>query len=264
MNFFFPHFFCLLSAALIGWLVGWLLGRLGRGRPSETFDVESAGKIRLATGERDRLAAENAHLRATIATLRAQLDKSNSELSDARTALAERNSLRGELETALAKLSLYEQTNGGNLHLEVEGTQKIIAGYEAELRKSEELIAQLQKQLHDLRRLKSDPRTILFPVDSPEITPEAASILDDIIPVLKGLNGVRIEIAGHTDNIDTEQHNNELSRRRAEAVREYLIVRDVPSHKLTAIGYGASRPLADNATEEGRKKNRRIEFQIKQ
>jgi outer membrane protein OmpA-like peptidoglycan-associated protein len=168
------------------------------------------------------------------------------------------------LETALAKLSLYEQTNGANRHLEVEGTQKIIAGYEAELSKSEELIAQLQKQLHDLRLLKSDPRTILFPVDSPEITPEAASILDDIIPVLKGLNGVRIEIAGHTDNIDTEQHNNELSRRRAEAVREYLIVRGIPSHKLTAIGYGASRPLADNATEEGRKENRRIELQIKQ
>jgi outer membrane protein OmpA-like peptidoglycan-associated protein len=264
MNFLFPHLFCLLSAALIGWLVGWLLGRLGRGRPSETFDGESAGKIKLATDERDRLNVENNDLKSTITTLRAQLDKSNRELSEARTLLSERNALRGELETALTKLSLYDQTNGGTLRVEVEGTQKMIAGYEADLRESEEVIAQLQRRINELRWLKWDMKNIVFPVDSPEITAEAASTLEEIIPVLKGLNGVRIEVAGHTDNVSTEQHNRELSQRRAETVREYLIARGVPSHKLTAIGYGASRPIADNATDEGRLKNRRIEFEIKQ
>lgn len=262
MNFFFPHFFCLLSAALIGWLVGWLLGRLGRGRPSGTFDGESAGRINLQTDESHRLTVENADLKLTINSLRAQLDKSNGELSEAHTLVAERNALRGELETALTRLSMYEQTNGGNLRVEVVGTQKMIAGYEADLRESEEVIAQLQKRVNELRWLKWDVKNIVFPVNSPEITSDAARTIEEVIPVLKGLNGVRIEVAGHTDDVDTEQHNRELSQRRAEAVREYLIVRGVPSHKLTAIGYGASRPIADNSTDEGRMKNRRIEFEI--
>jgi outer membrane protein OmpA-like peptidoglycan-associated protein len=219
--------------------------------------------MRLREDEHGRFQTENTGLKSTITMLRAQLDKSNSELSEAHTLVAERNALRGELETALTRLSLYEQTNGGNLRVEVEGTQKMIAGYEADLRESEEVIAKLQKRVNELRWLKWETKNVVFPVNSPEITPDAASTLEEVIPVLKGLNGVRVEVAGHTDNVDTEQHNRELSQHRAEAVREYLIVRGVPSHKLTAIGYGASRPIADNSTDEGRMKNRRIEFEIK-
>lgn len=263
MNFLFPHFLCLLSAALIGWLVGWLLGRLGRGRPSGTFDEESAGKINFTADESQRLTVENAHLKSAINSLRAQLDKSNGELSEARTLVAERNALRGELETALTRLSMYEQTTSGNLRVEVEGMQRMIARYEADLRESEETIAQLRTRVNELRWLKWDMNNIVFPVDSHEITADAANTLEEVFPVLKGLNGVRIEVAGHSDNVNTEEHNRALSQCRADAVREYLIARGVPSHKLTAIGYGASRPIADNATDEGRKKNRRIEFEIK-
>ena len=70
--------------------------------------------------------------------------------------------------------------------------------------------------------------------------------------------------SGHTDSIDSEEHNRDLSLRRAKAVREFLIERGVQPNILTAVGYGASRPIADNATELGRQQNRRIEFVVRQ
>jgi outer membrane protein OmpA-like peptidoglycan-associated protein len=275
MDFVFSHFSCLLFAALIGWLVGWLLGRLGRSRPAESLDVESAGKWRLVEEERNRLHVENADLKTRLhsyesltkeySSLRAQLDKSNSELSEARTQAAERNALRGELEAALTKLSLLEQTSGNTetMRVEVQGTQQMIAGYEADLRESEETIATLRKRIGELIWLKGDLKNIVFPVDSSEITSEANDVLEEAIAVLKGLNGVQVVISGHTDNVDNEEHNHDLSQRRAEAVRNHLITHGIPSHKLIAVGCGSARPIADNATEEGRSKNRRIEFEIR-
>ncbi len=274
MNFFFPHFLCLLSAALIGWLVGWLLGRLGMSRPSESLDVELAGKMRLLEDERNRLQVENAALKTNLtsheslareySSFRAQLDKANSELSEARSAAAERNALRGELEAALTKLSLLEQTQPNNelLRLELDGTKKMLPTYEADLREQEEEVARLRSRIGELEWLRWDLKNIRFPVDSAEITPQAEAVLDNVLPALKSLNGVKVDIEGHTDNIDSEEHNRDLSQRRAEAVRTYLIERGVPSHKLTAIGYGASHPIADNGTEEGRQMNRRIEFAV--
>lgn len=71
-----------------------------------------------------------------------------------------------------------------------------------------------------------------------------------------------IEIAGHTDKGKDYQYNMELSKARAEAVKEYLVKRGVNPNKLRAKGYGSTKPIADNETVEGRKLNRRVEFII--
>ncbi len=71
-----------------------------------------------------------------------------------------------------------------------------------------------------------------------------------------------IEVQGHTDNTGKAEINQYLSEKRAEAVRDYLIAKGVNFQRLSAVGYGSSKPIADNATKAGRAKNRRVEFNI--
>ena len=73
---------------------------------------------------------------------------------------------------------------------------------------------------------------------------------------------VSIEISGYTDNIGSNENNQELSEKRAIAVKQFLIVRGIDKKRIVAKGYGSNKPKADNNTEEGRAKNRRIEVKI--
>ena len=73
---------------------------------------------------------------------------------------------------------------------------------------------------------------------------------------------MKIEVAGHTDNTGDPDANVALSQRRAEVVQNYLIEHGIDAGRLSAKGYGASRPQASNETEEGRQENRRTEFKI--
>ena len=88
------------------------------------------------------------------------------------------------------------------------------------------------------------------------------AILNDIAKVFIDNPTYMVEIQGHTDNVGKYSSNVELSERRANAVRAYLIKQGVPAARLTAHGYGPDVPIADNDTVEGRLKNRRVEFNI--
>ncbi len=72
----------------------------------------------------------------------------------------------------------------------------------------------------------------------------------------------RVEVEGHTDSTATKQHNQRLSEQRAAAVKAYLVDKGIAADRLTTRGYGEDRPVGDNGTEEGRFKNRRVEFKI--
>ncbi len=99
-----------------------------------------------------------------------------------------------------------------------------------------------------------------FDNDSAKLRPEAIAILDKAAETLKQWGDIKVEVAGHTDSVNTDEYNLALSQRRAEAVREYLIGKGVPADRLTAKGYGESKPVADDDTPEGRFKNRRVEL----
>ncbi len=105
---------------------------------------------------------------------------------------------------------------------------------------------------------------IFFDVDSYMLNERSTAELDKIYQFLDQNSGVKIEISGHTDSTGTDAYNLELSGKRAEQVVDYLTSRGVKSDRLVARGYGSSRPVADNATEEGRAKNRRTELTILQ
>jgi outer membrane protein OmpA-like peptidoglycan-associated protein len=74
------------------------------------------------------------------------------------------------------------------------------------------------------------------------------------------LGDFRFSVEGHTDSIGTESANMQLSRARAQVVKEYLIARGVPPERLATVGHGEKEPVAGNETDDGRQRNRRVEL----
>lgn len=105
---------------------------------------------------------------------------------------------------------------------------------------------------------------VYFDVDKASLRPESYQQLGELLSYLKDRPGIRIEIAGHTDNTGSPEHNQQLSRDRAQAILQYLAGKGISANRLEAKGYGASVPVADNETEAGRQKNRRTEVRILQ
>ncbi|MEO6025833.1 MAG: OmpA family protein [Candidatus Binatia bacterium] len=107
-------------------------------------------------------------------------------------------------------------------------------------------------------------RGVNFDFDSATIRPDAGTILDDAARALREDASVAITIEGHTDAVGTDAYNQKLSERRARAVADALIHRDVASSRITVSGQGESKPVASNDTAEGRAQNRRVEIHARQ
>ncbi|WP_296281777.1 OmpA family protein [uncultured Acinetobacter sp.] len=105
-------------------------------------------------------------------------------------------------------------------------------------------------------------RIIEFESGKAVLTPIGTQILDEMVVALNKVQNKNIKIVGHTDSQGDAQKNQLLSLQRAEAVKQYLIAKNIAATRLTTEGLGATKPVADNATEDGRKKNRRIEFDV--
>ena len=103
---------------------------------------------------------------------------------------------------------------------------------------------------------------IFFNVDKADLKSESFPELNRLATFLKSNPSARLEISGHTDSQGSEQHNKSLSEQRAQSVKNYLVTKGCNTANITAVGYGASKPVADNASEKGRAANRRVEFRI--
>lgn len=104
-------------------------------------------------------------------------------------------------------------------------------------------------------------RGILFDTDSDRLRPESTPTLQDIASMLQQHPELRLRIEGHTDATGTDARNDALSAQRAEAVKTWLVNhKSITGDRLEVQGLGASRPVADNATAEGRQENRRVEL----
>ena len=106
-------------------------------------------------------------------------------------------------------------------------------------------------------------KKIEFEFASSALSPNSFSLLDNILAAITACPAVTIEIAGHTDNVGSDETNLILSEKRALSVAEYLIKSGAPPDKISPKGFGSAQPIGDNNTEEGRAANRRIEFNIK-
>lgn len=139
---------------------------------------------------------------------------------------------------------------------------------EAKTRQDElyDALSQMQGKFASIRR---DARgtivslaDILFDFDKATLRRDVEFNLVKIATILNQFAEMNILIEGHTDAVGTDEYNLGLSKRRAQAVHEFLVSQDVKAERLSFEGYGESRPVADNDTEEGRQKNRRVDLVI--
>ncbi|MBL7730060.1 MAG: PD40 domain-containing protein [Chitinophagaceae bacterium] len=105
-------------------------------------------------------------------------------------------------------------------------------------------------------------RNIFFDVNKAELKPASLAELDKLVQLLNENPTVKIEISGHTDNAGKPADNLLLSNNRAKAVVNYLVSKNIAAARLTAKGYGETKPIADNKTEEGKAQNRRTEMKV--
>ncbi|MEO8840244.1 MAG: OmpA family protein [Kofleriaceae bacterium] len=165
---------------------------------------------------------------------------------------------------------------------ELQHAQSSLANTHAALEKQKELTAQerqarlvAEKKASDAMEalskslaVKADTRGtvitlsggVVFATGRATILPGAQTQLNQVADALKTQAEHHFVVEGHTDNQGTDAINNELSTKRANAVRDYLIVRGVASEAITAQGFGSTRPVGDNKSPEGRAMNRRVEI----
>jgi OOP family OmpA-OmpF porin len=105
-------------------------------------------------------------------------------------------------------------------------------------------------------------RIVEFEPGSAVLRPVALPILDEMAAAMTRLKGRKFELIGHTDAMGARPANVSLSMARAQAVKTYLVAKGLPAENLATSGMGPDQPVASNATEEGRARNRRIEFRV--
>ncbi len=133
-------------------------------------------------------------------------------------------------------------------------------------RKNKDMMEQLSK----LAAVKEEPRgtvitlsgSVLFAFNQATLLPEARVRLDQVATALLANPERPMTVEGYTDSRGSDSYNQDLSQRRAEAVRDYLLTRGIPADMIRAEGFGKGRPIADNNTAEGRANNRRVEIVV--
>jgi outer membrane protein OmpA-like peptidoglycan-associated protein len=129
---------------------------------------------------------------------------------------------------------------------------------------SEEEEARARQRIREIedRIARGDLPKIQFEFDKADIMSASYQTLDRVAEVILSSERLKLMIFAHTDNVGADGYNLDLSRRRAEAVKSYLAGKGAPPPSMRSRGYGAAKPIADNSTEEGRAKNRRVEFYV--
>jgi OOP family OmpA-OmpF porin len=102
----------------------------------------------------------------------------------------------------------------------------------------------------------------LFNFDKSDLRPDAKAELDNLLERMRASNVDEINLVGHTDSIGTDEYNQKLSERRADAVKAYLVSQGMPAEKIHTEGRGEREPIADNKTKEGRQENRRVDVAV--
>jgi outer membrane protein OmpA-like peptidoglycan-associated protein len=159
------------------------------------------------------------------------------------------------------------ETRLGQTEAKAEGMTGRMAGVEAQLGETD---TKAQLALKNLENLRLEQQFVLgvqegatFDFNSVSLSAEAQQAIDAFLHSLQGTNDVIFLVTGHTDNIGPEAYNDALGEKRADNVAHYLITqKGINPLQVTVASYGERRPLVDNATRQGRRKNRRVEIQV--
>jgi OmpA-OmpF porin, OOP family len=105
-------------------------------------------------------------------------------------------------------------------------------------------------------------RNIFFITGSAKLSSKSNKALDEIVSILNDDKNLKLSIEGHTDNVGKADYNQTLSEKRAASVKQYLVAKGIDDARISSIGYGMDKPIADNKTAAGRSKNRRVELKL--
>jgi len=213
--------------------------------------------------EADRRAQAEAQERAANAQAEAARQQADASRQQAQAAREQAEAAR--LQAEKAKL---EATNANALALAADerAAANANAARNAEQEKAD-LRAQLNKQLNLILETRDTARglivnmsDVLFDTGQHTLNAGAREKLAKISGIVVSHPGLQLSIEGHTDSVGTDDYNQQLSERRAESVRSFLIQNGVPAGTITAKGFGESQPVASNDTTAGRQRNRRVEM----
>jgi len=189
-----------------------------------------------------------------------QIQKTNQKIDSLHQ---QHTSVFGQLHAAHEQINAIQKTKANQLKLELDHervrAEKIKK--EAEMRFNE-LRSELIKVSQDARGTIISMSDLLFDVGKATLKENLRTNLAKIAGILTVYKDVSVTVEGHTDNTGSYSFNQSLSEQRAENVMDFLIQQGVARQRLTAVGYGFQRPIADNATAEGRQKNRRVDLII--
>ncbi|WCM88728.1 OmpA family protein [Acidovorax sp. NCPPB 3576] len=200
--------------------------------------------------------------RAAIATNTAQARRLDNEIKQAGS---ETDRLRLEARTREADASA---RNAQVAQARAMTAEQLAAQQQAQARAAQDRVRQLEAQLRDIegqqteRGLLVTLGDVLFAFNKADLSAQAAPRLDKLANFLKQFPERKLLIEGYTDSVGSDSYNQELSERRAQAVRDALVQRGVDTSRITARGYGKSYPVAENGSPEGRAMNRRVEIVI--
>jgi outer membrane protein OmpA-like peptidoglycan-associated protein len=243
----------------------------GAGRKRKTsadYALRSVALSNDAIGISERK-IEAAKLEAEITARQAEMDALEARALESENMLTEAEALLAEATEKTAALSAERaQLESGMAALRME--QVALVDAVAGLRQDRE---ELASRLDDALSLVADTRStargtivnlpdILFDVNQSTLKPEAKLVIAKLAGILLIMGDLNTRIEGHTDSTGTYGHNMSLSEARASSVRDFLFEEGIKGARMTVEGYGPDRPIADNTSNEGRAKNRRVEIVI--
>lgn len=243
------------------------------GKETDEFNLALAAKLKAIAdanqAEIDRLKAELEKSKAAgtndanTASITIRLvDEKNNPISDAQVKVTD---VASNKVIATPKVE-----NDGSVRMSIPAGKpvEILITKSGYLYKSFNLTPESDKKVEDITLEKVEVgkklvmNNIAFELNQSKVGKESFPELDNALNLLKDIPSLEIEISGHTDNTGSAENNERLSRLRAKAVRDYLISNGGDKNRITYKGYGARQPIAGNDTKEGRKLNRRTEFQV--
>jgi outer membrane protein OmpA-like peptidoglycan-associated protein len=176
----------------------------------------------------------------------------------------ERIKTQAELAATEDEIIKLERGNASSLKADLEEQKKKAAAAKEEAEKRfSELNSALIQVSRDARGTIISMSDILFDVGKATLTQDLKTNLAKIAGILTIYKDANVQVEGHTDNVGGEEYNQKLSEKRAENVMQFLInPGGIAASRLNSVGYGFTKPIADNATKEGRQKNRRVDLVI--
>lgn len=223
---------------------------------------KKAAEEREARARADAAAEAKRRQDAEIARAQAEAAKAEAEKMKLEAEKAAQEAARQKQEAEAAKAALAAEAEKARAAAQ----QAEQARQQAENEK-QELRARLLQQLNTIlatrdtaRGLIANMSDVLFSTGSFELAPDAREKLAKVSGIVLAYPGLKLQVEGHTDNVGGDDYNQQLSERRAQAVRDYLVEQGIAVESIASRGFGKTMPIASNDTADGRRQNRRVEL----